>query len=466
MTRSGLCLASVLFVAVVSSAAAETPEARLAEAVRFETISHQDDADFEQAPFDGFQAWLAASYPKAHAALALERVGRASLLYHWPGRDPSLAPFLLASHQDVVPAADPDSWTHPPFGGVIADGFIWGRGTLDDKAGVVGILEALEGLVADGFTPERGFWVAFGHDEEVGGEQGAAAIAALLAERGIRPWFSLDEGMAIAEPGATSFSEKPMALVGVAEKGYLTLRLTARGAGGHSSVPPASTAIGRMARAITRLEAHPLPARTEGVVSDMLRALAPSSSGLRGLVLRWPGLFGPVIESQLVSEPSTNAMVRTTTAVTMIDGGIKANVLPREVNARVNFRLLPGDSSEFVIEHVRAAIIDPEIEIQIETVNEASPVADVTSDAFAMLSEVIVAQAPGSVVAPALVVGGTDTRHYATVTPNGFRFLPIRFALEDFERVHGRDERLSIENLHFAIEFYERLIRRAAGSGA
>jgi carboxypeptidase PM20D1 len=349
---------------------------------------------------------------------------------------------------------------------VIADGYVWGRGTLDDKVGVMGILEALEGLLADGFSPERGLWIAFGHDEEVGGEQGAAAIAALLAERGVRAWFSLDEGMAIAEPGATSFSEQPLALVGVAEKGFLTLRLTARGTGGHSSVPPPSTAIGRMSRAIVRIEAHPLEARTEGVVSDMLRALAPHSSGLRGLVLRWPGLFGPVIESQLVSEPSTNAMVRTTTAVTMIDGGVKANVLPREVNARVNFRLLPGDSSEAVIEHVRDAIDDPEIEIHVETVNEASAVADVGSDAFAMLSEVIVEHAPGSVVAPALVVGGTDTRHYGKVTANGFRFLPIRFALEDFERVHGRDERLSIENYQFAIAFYELLIQRAAGGGA
>jgi carboxypeptidase PM20D1 len=466
MKRLMICLVSGLVASAACPAAAQTPEARLAEAVRFETVSHQDDADFEQAPFDALRVWMAATYPKVHTTLAHERVGRASLLYHWPGRDASLAPILLASHMDVVPAPDPASWTHPPFGGVIADGYVWGRGTLDDKVGVMGILEALEGLLAEGFSPERGLWIAFGHDEEVGGEQGAAAIAALLAERGVSAWFSLDEGMAIAEPGATSFSDQPLALVGVAEKGFLTLRLTARGTGGHSSVPPPSTAIGRMSRAIVRVEAHPLEARTEGVVSDMLRALAPHSSGLRGLVLRWPRLFGPVIESQLVSEPSTNAMVRTTTAVTMIDGGVKANVLPREVNARVNFRLLPGDSSEAVIEHVRDAIDDPEIEIHVETVNEASAVADVGSDAFAMLSEVIVEHAPGSVVAPALVVGGTDTRHYGKVTANGFRFLPIRFALEDFERVHGRDERLSIENYQFAIAFYELLIQRAAGGGA
>ncbi|MEN8159528.1 MAG: M20 family peptidase [Myxococcota bacterium] len=460
MKRLLLTVAGAL---VAAAAAAETPEARLAKAITFETISHQDDADFAPAPFEAMEAWLTATYPGVHATLGRERVGRASLLYHWPGRDASLAPILLASHLDVVPVPDPGSWTHPPFDGVIADGFVWGRGAIDDKAGAMGILEALERLVAEGFTPERGLWISFGHDEEVGGEHGAKAVAALLAERGVRAWFCLDEGMAIAAPGATSFSAKPLALVGVAEKGYLTLRLTARGAGGHSSVPPPSTAIGRLSLAITRLEARPLEARTQGVVADMMAAIAPHTSGLQRLALSWPRLFAPVIESQLVREPSTNAMVRTTTAVTMIDGGVKANVLPREANARVNFRLLPGDTSEMVVAHVREAIDDPEIEITVETANEASPVADVNSEAFARLSEVILEQAPDAVVAPALVVGGTDTRHYVRVADDGFRFLPIRFAVEDFERIHGRDERIAIENYHFAIDFYEKLVRRTAG---
>jgi carboxypeptidase PM20D1 len=328
---------------------------------------------------------------------------------------------------------------------------------------VVATLEALERLVLDGFSPERGVLVAFGHDEEVGGEAGAGAITKLLAERGERAWFSLDEGMAIAEPGATSLTDIPLALIGVAEKGYLTLRLTARGAGGHSSVPPPSTAIGRLSRAIVRLEERPLEARTQGVVSEMLRRVAPHTGGIRRVVLAWPWLFGPLIESQLESEPSANAMVRTTTAVTMIDGGVRANVLPREASARVNFRLLPGDTSDAVIAHVRDAIDDPEIEVVTETVNEASPVADFHSDAFALLAALIRERAPDAIVAPALVVGGTDTQHYAKVAENSFRFLPIRFTADDLERMHGRDERLSIDNYHFAIDFYERLVRRAAG---
>jgi carboxypeptidase PM20D1 len=459
----GLALARVL--ALAAPAGADAPEQHLAEAIRFTTVSHESPADFDPAPFAALHVWLAQTYPRAHAVLRREKVGVASLLYTWPGSEPSLAPFLLTSHLDVVPAPDPESWTHPPFDGAIADGFVWGRGTLDDKVGVIATLEALERLAAAGFAPRRTLLVAFGHDEEVGGEQGAGAITQLLAERGVRVWFSLDEGMAILEPGPTSFADVPLALIGVAEKGFLTLRLTARAAGGHSSVPPPSTAIGRLARAIVRLEERPLPARTGGVVSEMLRAVAPHTSGLRRLVLAWPGLFGPVIRAQLEEEPSTNAMVRTTTAVTMIDGGVKANVLPREASARVNFRLLPGDESAEVIEHVRRAIDDPEIEIATETVNEASPVADVESDAFALLAAVVKEGAPDVAVAPALVLGGTDTVHYGKISDNGFRFLPVRFGTEDLERVHGRDERISVENVRAAADFFERLVRAASSEG-
>jgi carboxypeptidase PM20D1 len=466
MSALGTGWLAALALALPLAAAAQAPEQRLAEAIRFATLSHQSPADFDPVPFAALHAWLENAYPRAHAVLSREQVGAASLLYTWPGSDPSLAPYLLTSHLDVVPVPDPASWTHPPFAGVIEGGFVWGRGALDDKIGVVATLEALERLAGEGFQPRRTLLVAFGHDEEVGGEQGAGAITKRLAERGVRAWFSLDEGMAIVEPGEDSLAPTPLALIGVAEKGFLTLRLTARAAGGHSSVPPPSTAIGRLARALVRLEESPLPARTEGVVSDMLRAVAPHTGGVRGFVLAWPELFGPLIRRELEKLPSTNAMVRTTTAVTMIEGGVKANVLPREASARVNFRLLPGDESAEVIDYVRRVIDDPEIEIVAETANEASPVSDVQSDAFALLSEVVREGAPDVVVAPALVLGGTDTLHYGKISDDGFRFLPVRFDQRDLERVHGRDERISVENVRAAVEFYARLVRRASDSGA
>jgi carboxypeptidase PM20D1 len=452
-------------LALAAPAFAQSPEQHLAEAIRFATVSHESPADFAPAPFEALHAWLESTFPHAHGVLEREKIGAASLLYTWPGSDASLAPVLLTSHLDVVPVPDPESWTHPPFAGVIADGFVWGRGTLDDKTGVVATMEAVDRLAREGFRPRRTVWIAFGHDEEVGGEQGAGAITGAIAQRGQRAWFSLDEGMAIMQPGEGSFAAVPLALIGVAEKGFLTLRLTARAAGGHSSVPPPSTAIGRLARAIVRLEEQPLPARTEGVVSEMLQAIAPHTGGLRGFVLAWPDLFGPLIRAQLEQDPGTNAMVRTTTAVTMIDGGVKANVLPREASARVNFRLLPGDESGEVIEYVRAVIDDPEIEIEPETVNEASPVSDAKSEAFALVSQVVQEVAPDAVVAPALVLGGTDTAHYGKISDDGFRFLPVRFDQRDLERVHGRDERVSVDNVRLAVDFYEQLLRRAAGPG-
>lgn len=466
MSWARLARAAALAAALPAAAAGEAPEQRLAEAVRFETLSHQSAAEFDPAPFAKLHDWLAATYPRAHAVLEREKIGAASLLYTWPGSEPLLAPYLLASHLDVVPVPEPAAWTHPPFAGVIADGFVWGRGTLDDKIGVVATFEALEQLAREEFRPRRTLLVAFGHDEEVGGEQGAGAITKRLAERGVRAWFSLDEGMAIVEPGEDSIVSMPLALIGVAEKGFLTLRLTARAPGGHSSVPPPSTAIGRLARALVRIEESPLPARTEGVVGEMLRAVAAHTGGLRGFVLGWPELFGPLIRRELEKVPSTNALVRTTTAITMVEGGLKVNVLPPEASARVNFRLLPGDASAEVIEHVRRVVADPGIEIVAETANEASAVADVRSDSFALVSEVVSAGAPDAVVAPALVLGGTDTLHYGKVSENGYRFLPVRFAPRDLERVHGRDERISIENVRAAVAFYARLVRRASGGAA
>jgi len=463
MSMHRIVLLAVL--ALAAPALAQSPEQHLAKAITFATVSHESADDFDPAAFAALHDWRESAFPHARGVLEREKIGAASLLYTWPGSDASLQPVLLTSHLDVVPVPDPESWTHPPFAGVIADGFVWGRGTLDDKTGVVATMEAIDRLAREGFRPRRTVWIAFGHDEEVGGQEGAGAITEAIAQRGKRAWFSLDEGMAIMQPGEGSIAEIPLALIGVAEKGFLTLRLTARAAGGHSSVPPPSTAIGRLARAIVRLEEQPLPARTEGVVSDMLRAVAPQMGGLRGFVLAWPGLFGPLIRAQLEKDPGTNAMVRTTTAVTMIDGGVKANVLPREASARVNFRLLPGDESAEVIEYVRGVVDDPEIEIEAETVNEASPVSDAKSEAFALLSQVVKEVAPDTVVAPALVLGGTDTSHYGKISDDGFRFLPVRFEQRDLERVHGRDERVSVDNVRLAVDFYERLLRRAAGVG-
>ncbi len=459
--RFGLALGALLLSPLAVTA--DTPAERLATALRLKTVSHQDPKDFDPQPFLDLHAHLARWFPRVHAQLAHEVVADYSLLFTWPGSDPALQPMLLTSHLDVVPVADDAlaDWTHPPFAGVIEGGFVWGRGSLDDKQGVMATLEAVEQLLADGFAPQRTVYLAFGHDEEIGGGGGAKRITELLASRGVRFWFSLDEGMAITS-GIAGLA-RPAALIGVAEKGFLTLDLTAKAAGGHSSVPPPSGAIGRIARAVVRLEENPLPPRMGAVAGLMFDALAPELPPLRRFALTQRWLFGPLIERMLAGEPATNAMMRTTTAVTIVGGGVKANVLPRTATVTVNFRLIPGDTAEAVTAMVREIVDDPEIEIAVRTAEEASPISRSDSEAYQALAATLAETAPDAVVAPALVLGGTDSSHYGKISDDAYRFAPMRLGPSDLARVHGVDERLSVENYGEMIRFYAALVKNAAG---
>ncbi len=457
-------LSLVLALSLATPAWAAAPEERLAAAIRIETVSHEDAAEFRAEPFLALHKLLAESYPQLHAKLERKRVGDYSLLYTWRGSDAKLAPVLLTAHLDVVPVtpeALPD-WDHPPFAGEIADGFVWGRGALDDKGSLITMLEAVEELVASGFQPARTIYLAFGHDEEIGGARGAKAISDLLASRGVRLWMSLDEGLAIVR-GAGGI-QGSAALIGIAEKGFLTLDLTARAPGGHSSTPPRETAIGRLARAIERVEENPLPARIEGVAAQTFDALAPQIPVSRRLFLNNRKVFSPLLEWFLARDPATNAMIRTTTAVTMIRGGVKENVLPQSATASVNFRLLPGDTVDGVVEQVREIVDDPEIEITKRTADEASPVAPTDGAQFEVIRAALRELDPGLPVAPGLVLGGTDTKWYGQISDAAYRFVPFHFDPEDLTRVHGSDERISLENVRQGIRFYGALIRQVAGA--
>ena len=464
MRRSKSMSASLLVLALsVASQAVADPTSRLAESVTFRTVSPETAADFDPAPFLAFRDFLERSFPQVHGALEREIVSGYSLLYTWRGSDSSLPPVLLAAHYDVVPVV-PGSlgrWSHPPFAGVIADGYVWGRGTLDDKVGVMGMLEALESLVASGFAPRRTVYLAFGHDEEVGGDQGARAIVDLLEARGVRLWFSLDEGMVIAD-GMAGLSE-PVAMIGVAEKGFLTLELTASAPGGHSSMPPGVSAIGRLAEAVQRVEDAPLPAHLRGVAGDMLDSIAPMLPAGQRFAIGQRWLIGPFLVNSLAADPATNAMIRTTTAVTMIHGGVKANVLPSTATATVNFRVHPGDTADAIVAHVREAIDDPEIEVTVVSSSEASDVASTSSDAYEVLRATLDQRYPGIPVAPALVVGGTDSKHYMRIADDAYRFSPVRVGVDDTSRIHGIDERIGIDVYAEVAPFYEALLRRVAG---
>ena len=436
---------------------------RLATAVRFPTVSREGGAT-DPRPFTDLNAWLEASFPRTFAALGRERVERGQLLT-WRGADPSLAPVLLVGHADVVPV-EPGTereWSRPPFGGEIGDGFVWGRGTLDDKSTVLGLLEAVERLLADGFRPRRTVLLAFGEDEEVGGEEGAAAIAALLAARGVRPAWALDEGMAIVD-GMIPGLDRPLAAVGVAEKGFVTFDLTVETEGGHSSMPPPESAIGILAAALARLEAAPMALALDGPARQGFEFLSPEMpfGGRLAFANLW--LFGPLVERELAARPAGAALLRTTIAPTLLEAGVKDNVLASRARAAVNARIQPRDSIAAVARHVRRAVADPRVRLTLRPGmrSEPSPVSPASGPGFQAVGRAVREVFPEAVVAPWLVLGATDGRHYAGVAGAVYRFAPLRLRPEDLARIHGTDERIAIAAYADMIRFYVRLLSASA----
>ena len=437
---------------------------RLAQAIRFQTISHQDPAQFRGEEFVGLRQYLEQAFPLAHAALTKEVVEEHSFIYTWKGQQEGLKPILLMGHTDVVPAESgaESGWAWPPFEGRIAEGYIWGRGSMDNKNAVLGVLEAVEVLLKEGFQPRRTVYLAFGHDEEIGGQKGAPRIAALLHSRGVELEYVLDEGLAITE-GVVPNVSKPVAMVGIAEKGYVSIELTVESEGGHSSMPPKHTAIGILSKAILKLEHNQLPLRMDVPARQLFGALAPEMSFAMRMVFANLWLFGGLVKRQLAASPATNAMVRTTTAPTMLEAGVKDNILPTKARAVVNFRLLSGDSVTDVIEHARQAVDDPRVEISPLKGfgGEPSFVSDTESLSFCALEHTIRQVFPKVIVAPGLVVGATDSRHYADLTSSIYRFTPMWVRPEDLDRVHGTNERISIEDYQQAVRFYMQLIRNS-----
>ncbi len=438
---------------------------RLAGALRFKTVSYQDSSQFDAREFDGFQLYLRTTFPRLHAALKLEKVNGYGLLYEWTGSDPNRPPIVLLAHQDVVPV-EPGTegrWTEPAFEGRIAGGYVWGRGALDDKGSLVGILEAVERLVAAGAKPRRTVYLAFGYDEEVGGRRGAAHIADLLASRNVHPEFVLDEGGALAT-GLVAGISAPVALVGIAEKGYVTVALTAQAEGGHSSMPPDETAVGILAAAIIRLEHQQMPRAIRGPTAAMFDFLGPEMPFGPRLVMANRWLLGGILARKFGATPQGNAMLRTTTAPTVLQAGVKENVLPSSARALVNFRILPGDSVGSVVEHVRRAVHDARISVQAleETMSNPSGVTRVDAEPFQLLARTIRQVVPEAVVTPWLVVGATDSRHYSQLTPNVLRFIGAAIGKDDLRRVHGTDERVGVQAYAVAVRVYLQLLKNAA----
>lgn len=447
---------------------------RLVGAIKIPSISSPMSRLTDDSDLYRFRDYLRASFPQLHASPFVYRTGVdfgdeqiPSVLLEWPGQDPKLGAILLMSHFDVVSveSSSLSKWTHPPFSGHVDDEFVWGRGTLDCKHGVLAILEAISLLHAEGVVkPERSIFVALGHDEELGGADGNRKIADWFQENGIRLHTIIDEGGCVFTefPGLA----QPAALIGVAEKGFLTVKLTATVNAdkvGHSSMPPRETAVSILAAAVDRMQSAPFPSRIDGGLRDTLNFLGPEMPFAQKMVMSNMWLFGPLLERSLSAKPSGDALLRTTLATTMIEGGTSETVLPTTAIAIVNLRLLPGDNIQGALDFLHSSINDARVTVdEINEPREASPVSDIESDAFRTLQTTIHQVLPDVVVAPFVLVGGTDTVHYTDQCNDIFRFIPTRLTERDTQRFHGIDERIAKEDYLDIIRFFHQYIINAS----
>jgi len=409
-----------------------------------------------------FRDYLQSSFPHVAAQLPREVLKDGAVIYTWKGRDEAAAPVVLMGHMDVVPvpAEVLPEWKHPPYSGVLADGFIWGRGTIDDKIHVLSLLEAAETLLGTGFTPARTILFCFGDDEENGGSYGAQEIVAELKARGVHPEFVLDEGGAVVS-GIVPGVSQPLAIIGTAEKGYLDLSLSTVGAGGHSSEPPKHTAIGVLAAALVKLEAHPFPTSLPAVVREQYAAIAPYLPVTQRAVLANLWLFAPLVVKQGVNDPRTGGNFRTTTAETMVNGGFKDNALPPSAKAIVNLRILPGETIESVVKRVRAIVDDPTVTVAIDNPGAArdpSPASPLDGAGYETLVTTIHEFFPTAAVSPYLVNAGTDAGFYTSLTPNVYRFLALEADPSVLTMIHGLNERVAPEKYLKTVRFTVQLI--------
>jgi len=443
--------------------ASATPSERLGESIRFETISYQDRSQIDLEEFRQLHVFLRDSFPRVFSELEVETVNGYNLLIRWLGSDPELEPILFTAHMDVVPIepGTEGDWAHPPFAGVIADGRIYGRGSLDNKLGVLGNLEAAESLLAEGFVPARTIVFAFGYDEEIGGKEGAGKLAERMQEQGWHFTWMVDEGGMLISDNPL-LPDKSIAIINVTEKGYLTLTLVATGEGGHSSMPLKVSAIGRLSAALERIENNPLPTRIVGPVAAMLESMAPHLEQPNRFFFGNLWLTGGVVADRMSEDPMTNSFVRTTAALTMFNAGVKENVVPQRAEAKVNFRLLPGDTPESVVSFITKVVNDPQIEITNDQWDNVPEVSDYSGGGFTVSSKAISSVYPDAVIVPSLLVATTDTRHYIDVSDNQYRFQGVLVASSQASSVHGTNEYVDVESYGNAIAIARQMMRLGA----
>ncbi len=432
----------------------------LSQAISFQTISHKKGM-IDDSAFVGFHNFLQSSFPLVHSMLAKETVNDYSIIYTWQGTDKSLEPLVLAGHMDVVPVeySSQNEWEAKPFSGDVIDGHIYGRGTIDDKGSMIAIFQAVEQLLKKGFSPTRTILLCFGHDEEIGGETGGKVMADILAKRGIKAWMVLDEGGTLAT-GIVPGIDQTVALIGTSEKGYVSLEISADMPGGHSSMPEKSNALEAVNAAVYTLKSNPLPNRLTNPMEGFIAHVGPHLPFTQKMAFANTWLFKPLIFSVYEKSASGAALIHTTQTATVFNSGIKDNVVPNRAKAIVNYRLLPGDEPEGILKRAKEIIEDTNIRVVIYDSFgvPASPVSSYENEQFEYLSSVIRAVNTDVLVTPYLVLGATDGRYYYSISENVYRFSPIPLQSDDLKRIHGINERISLQGFQKSVSFYATFI--------
>ncbi|XP_063811225.1 N-fatty-acyl-amino acid synthase/hydrolase PM20D1 [Pseudophryne corroboree] len=435
----------------------------LVGAIRIPTVSFSEEEQNNTALAE-FGAYIKKVFPQVFSSNIVQHevVAEYSHLLTVQGMDRSLMPYMILAHLDVVPAPD-EGWVVPPFSGEERDGYIYGRGTLDDKCCVIGVLQALEFLLKRGYKPRRPFYIGIGHDEEVSGHKGAMKIVEKLQSQGVKLLFVADEGLAVLD-GVIQGVKRPFALIGTTEKGSITLNLTVNQQPGHSSMPPAESSIGILAAAVSRLENNPMPNMFgDGPEASMFEQLAGEFVFPLNVMLANLWLFSPVIRRILERTPSSNALVRTTTALTIFNSGIKSNVIPPMARATVNFRLHPAQTVNEALDIVRNTIADDRVQLSVVNSFDPLPISpcDDSNFGYQILQRTIHSVFSGAPVAPGVCIGNTDSRHFVNLTDSIYRFSPLKLRSEDLNRIHGLNERISVDGLERVVQFYYQLIQNA-----